>query len=116
MHNDNKVIGQAYYTAMAEKNIADLAQYLDENVLFVAPLATVTGKQAFVETLTRFVTFFVKLTIRSTFGSHDQAMVVYTLDFPGSIGKIETAALLNIHDGLITKIELFYDARPFEKK
>ena len=116
MHNDNKVIAQAYYTAMAEKNIADLAQYLDPNVLFVAPLATVAGKQAFVETVTKFVNFFSKLTIRSTFGSFDQAVVVYTLDFAGSIGKVETAALLQIQNGLIIKIELFYDARPFDKK
>lgn len=78
-------------------------------------MAIVTGKQAFVETLKRFVTFFTALTIRSTFGNENQAMVVYTLDFLEPIGKIETAALLNIENGLITKIELFYDARPFEK-
>ena len=116
MHKDNITIAQAYYTAMSEKNIVDLEKYLDSNVLFVAPLATVTGKEAFVDTLKRFVTFFTTLMIRTVFGSHNQAMVVYTLDFPESIGKVETAAMLNIENGLITKIELFYDARPFEKK
>ena len=116
MYKDTMTIAQAYYTAMAKRNVADLENFLDENVLFSAPLATVTGKHAFVETLQKFVIFFTKLTIRSTFGSQNQAMVVYTLDFPGSIGKVETAALLNIKDGLIIKIELFYDARPFENK
>ena len=116
MHKDTAIIAKAYYTAMAEKNIDNLVQYLDQNVLFVAPLATVTGKQDFVETLKRFIMFFQTLTIRTTFGSQDQAMVVYTLEFPIPMGKIETAALLKFKDGLITKIELFYDARPFEKK
>ena len=31
------------------------------------------------------------------------------------IGRVDFAALLNIEDGLITKIKLFYDVRPFEK-
>lgn len=115
MHKDTITIAQAYYTAMAEKNVVDIEQYLDPHVVFVAPLAIVIGKQNFVETLTRFITFFRTLTIRSVFGSDDQAMVVYTLEFPIPVGKIETAALLHIKDGLITKIELFYDARPFEK-
>ena len=116
MHKDTAIIAKAYYAAMAEKNIDDLTQYLDQNVVFVAPLATVTSKQNFVDTLQKFITFFRTLKIRSVFGSQDEAMVVYTLDFPGSIGKVETAAFLNFKDGLITKIELFYDARPFEKK
>lgn len=115
IHQNNAAIAQAYYTAIAERNIVELEKYLDANILFIAPLAKVTGKQDFVETLKRFVTFFTALTIRSTFGNEHQAMVAYTLEFPGSIGKVETAALLHIENNLITKIELYYDARPFEK-
>ena len=114
MHQDTIDIAQAYYTAMAEKKIDDLDKFLDPHVLFVAPLAIVKGKAAFVETVKKFLKFFTSLNIRTIFGLQDQAMVVYTLDFPGSVGKVETAALLHIQNGLIIRIELFYDARPFE--
>ena len=46
---DNKSIAYAYYTAMAEQNSIELAKYLDEKVIFVAPLATVVGKNLFFE-------------------------------------------------------------------
>ena len=115
MYQKNIDIAQAYYTAMAEKNIVALESFLDTNVIFVAPLATRIGKDEVVGAIKNFMAFFITLTIRAQFGSQDQALIVYTLDFPAPIGKVETVALLNIKDGLVTKIELFYDARPFTK-
>ena len=113
---NNIVIAKTYYTAMAEKNIAGVAQYLDENVIFIAPLTTVVGKQEFLERVKEFFAYSANLTIRVVFGSHDQGMVVFTLDYPMPIGIVEAAALLTMQDGLISKIELFYDARLFEKR
>jgi hypothetical protein len=43
-------------------------------------------------------------------------MIVYDLDCQAPIGNFRVAALMDIRNGLIEKIELFYDARPFEKK
>jgi len=43
-------------------------------------------------------------------------MLVYDLDFPAPVGKLPTAGLITFQDGLIAKIELFCDGRPFEKK
>jgi len=116
MHEDTKAIAQVYYTAMAERNFDGVAQYLDQDVIFVAPLTTIVGKQAFLERVQDFFAYSAILTIRTVFGSQDQAVVVFTLDYPVSIGRVETAALLDIHAGLITRIELFYDGRLFEKK
>src|SRR3989339_1568615 len=50
----NKAIAHAYYTAMAEKNIVALEKYLDDHVVFIAPLATVIGKEAFLERVEEF--------------------------------------------------------------
>lgn len=115
MHEDTKAIAQAYYTAMAERNFDGVAQYLDKDVIFVAPLTTVIGKEAFLERVKEFFAYSVNLTIRTVFGSQDQAVVIFTLDYPAPIGRVETAALLNIDAGLIVRIELFYDGRLFEK-
>jgi hypothetical protein len=101
--------------AMAEKNIAGMEKYLHPDVHFISPLAEKDGKAAYLDAAKNLMSFFKTLTIRTTFGSDDQAMVVYDFDFPAPIGHVRTAGLMTFQDGLITKIELFFDARPFEK-
>jgi hypothetical protein len=49
------------------------------------------------------------------FGSESQAMLTYDADFGEPIGICRTAVLMAFRDDLIERIELFYDARPFEK-
>ncbi len=113
---ENKIIARSYYTAMADKNIIGVEKYLDDNVVFVAPLATVVGKELFLERVQEFFSYSATITIRSVFGSYAQGMVVFSLHYPAPIGIVEVAALLDIQDGLITRIELFYDGRLFENK
>ncbi len=43
-------------------------------------------------------------------------MFEYDLMFPDPIVKLRAAVLMEFMDQLISKIELFYDGRPFEKK
>jgi hypothetical protein len=54
--------------------------------------------------------------VRTVCSSDNQATVAYDLDFPKPIGNVPTIALMNFSRGIITKIELFYDARPFDRK
>lgn len=68
------------------------------------------------EATKNFMAFFKTLTLRAKFGFADQAMVVYDVDFPDPIGIIPTASLMTFQEELVTKIELFFDARPFDKK
>lgn len=107
-------IAQNYYTAMGEKNIEEVGKYLHPDVRFIGPLAEMTGKEGVLAAAKGFLMFFKSLTIRATFGSGDQVMMAYDLDSPAPIGKFRVAALLTIKEDLITQIELFYDARPFE--
>lgn len=116
MINKNIAIAEAYYTAMNEKNSAEMSKYLHPNVQFSTPLAKLSGKEAVLDAATRFSTFFTKLTIRAQFGSEDQAMIAYDVEFPKPIGTVPTAVLMTFEDGLIAKYQLFYDARPFEEK
>lgn len=43
-------------------------------------------------------------------------MLAHDIDFPVSIGVSRAAVLLSFQDGLIVRYELFFDARPFEKR
>ena len=105
-----------YYTEMGKKNIEGLAMYLHPNVQFKSPVAKAVGKEALIEATKSFMNLFSTLTIRSKFAAGDQAMVVYDVDFPATFGRIPTSVLMSFQESLITKIELFFDARPFEKK
>jgi hypothetical protein len=114
MNNDNLVLAEAYYLAMGEKNIEKVEKCLHPNVKFTTPLGKIEGKEQLLEAARGFTSFFKTLTIRTKFGSGDQAVIVYDLEAP--FGHLPTAALMTFKENLISKIELFYDARPFEKK
>ncbi len=43
-------------------------------------------------------------------------MFAYDIIVPAPIGKFRAAAFMEFTDRLISKIELFYDASPFEEK
>lgn len=113
MGQSNIQIAEAYYKAMGEKNVEAVGKCLHPDVQFVAPLGKMSGKEAVLEGAKRFTTLFKSLKIRSKFGSGDQAMVVYDLECPAPIGVFSTAVLMAFREGLVVKIELFFDARPF---
>jgi len=78
-------------------------------------MAELAGKEAVLEAAKRFVTLIKSLRVRAKLGSDAAAMLVYDVDFGEPIGICRTAALMTFNDALIARIELFYDARPFEK-
>jgi ketosteroid isomerase-like protein len=116
MKQNLAAVAEAYYKAVGAKDIKSLEKYLHPDVQFIAPLAKTKGKDAVLESTKSFTAFLKTLTIRTTLGSDDQAAVVYDVDCPAPIGNIPTVSLMTFREGLISKIELFYDARPFEKK
>ncbi len=116
MNQNNMSIAQSYYTAIGQKNIQEVEQYLHPHVQVISPLIKKTGKAAVLEALKGFIAAFNTLTIRTAFSSPDQAMLAVDVDYPTPIGSLQTASLISFQDGLIVKIELFFDGRPFEKK
>jgi len=102
-----------YYKAMGQRDFDKLGNFLHADVQFIGPLAKLQGKEAVIEATKRFSSVFKTLKVRAKFGSNHQAMAVYDLDCPEPIGIFSSSALMTFENGLITKIELFYDARPF---
>lgn len=106
----------AYYQAMNNKDLSVIQKYLHPEVRLISPLADVTGKDAVFNSVKHFLAVFNKLTIRAQCGNGDQVMLAYDLDCPAPIGLFRGAVLLTFQEGLIIRYELFYDARPFERK
>lgn len=116
MSQNNADIGEAYYKAMEEKDMIRVGSYLHPDVICIGPLAEVKGKSAVLAAAKGFSSFLKKITIRSKFSSETQAMLAYDMDCQEPIGQFPAATLMTLQNGLITKLELFYDARPFEEK
>jgi hypothetical protein len=113
MDKTNKVIAEVFYTAMADKNMASIEQYVHPDVHFSGPLGEMQGKEAYLASAKNFTDFFISLRIRRILSSDDQAIVVYDLDFPAPIGQLPSVALMTFAQGLITKIEFFFEAAEF---
>ena len=93
-----------------------MAQYLDKNVQLTSPLSDLNGKAAVLEAIEKHLSFFYMLTIRLVLAENENAMLLIDMAFPEPIGSLQTAVHLTLHDELITHIELFFDARKFDKR
>lgn len=113
---DNLNLAESYYNAMLAKDFDKMADYLHNNVHFIGPLAEMHGKDAVVSAAKNFGGILQDIQIRSRFASHDQIMFAYDMVVPVPIGKFRAAVLMEFTDGFISKIELFYDASPFQEK
>jgi len=113
---DNLSLAESYYNAMLAKDFEKMAGYLHNNVHFIGPLAEMHGKEPIVTAAKNFGGILQDIQIRSRFAAGDQIMFAYDMVVPAPIGKFRAAVLMEFTDGFISKIELFYDARPFQEK
>lgn len=113
---DNLNLAESYYNAMLAKDFDKMAGYLHDNVHFIEPLAEMHGKDAVVTAAKNFGGILHDIQIRSRFADGDQIMFAYDMVVPAPIGKFRAAVLMEFTNRLISKIELLYDARPFQEK
>ena len=113
MNKNIVAIAEAYYDAMSKRNLEEMKKYLHPEVHFLSPFKNLVGSAAFLAAIRDFTSAFSSLTVRAKFGSGNQAMVAYDVEFPIPVGTLRTAALLTFQDDLITNIELFFDTRSF---
>lgn len=114
--NDNLAIAESYYNAMLAKDFDEMASYLHENVHFIGPLAEMHRKDAVVTAAKNFGSVLQDIQIRSGFAAGDQIMFAYDMIVPSPIDKFRAAVLMEFAEQRISKIELFYDASPFQEK
>ena len=112
----NVASAEAYYKAMEEKDVSGMAQYLHSDVHLVGPMDALTGKEAVLGAAKRLFNLIRSIKVRAKLGSGDQVVLTYDMDFAEPVGICRTAVFMTFKDGLIARSELFFDARPFEKK
>lgn len=113
---DNLSLAESYYNAMLAKDFEKMAGYLHNNVHFIGPLAEMNGKDNVVAAAQNFGGMLHDIKIRSRFAGGNQIMFAYDMVLPEPIGSFRAAVMMEFTDQLISKIELFYDASPFQEK
>lgn len=113
---NNLSIAENYYSTMLQKDFDTMAGYLHPDVLFIGPLAEMQGRNNVVSAAKNLSNILTDIQIRSKFASGNQIMLAYDFMFPEPIGKLRAAVLMEFTEKQISKIELFYDGRPFEEK
>lgn len=116
MTEENLNIALNYYNAMKTKDFDIMAGYLSEDVCLISPLAEIDGKADVLTAAKNFGGILKDIQIKSSLTNDNQIVLAYDMIVPEPIGKFRAAALMDFKNGRITKIELFYDARPFETK
>jgi hypothetical protein len=108
-----KNLAARYLEAWRSKDIEALARVVGEQIRFVSPTASSTGRPAYLAAATKFFPLYSALTIRAIIAEPGRAMVAYDLNCVPPIGACPTAELLTIADGLIVASDVYFDARPF---
>jgi len=115
MKNDLLASGEAYLNAWDNKDLEGIAKHLHPEVHFLGPMTETRGKERFLQSAQRMFGLLKALKVRSKFASENQAAFTYDFICAEPIGVCRTAEVMTFKDGLISGIELFFDARPFEK-
>ena len=108
-------ISEAYLQAWNDKDVDQIARYVHPDVRFVGPMSQTTGKDAFLQGAKRMFGLLQEIKVQSKFASDSQAIFTYDFVCAQPIGVCRTAELITFTDGLISGVEIFFDARPFEK-
>lgn len=122
MHTDtneadqNLKVAETYYQKMLEKDFEAMATCLDDTVQLIGPLSEMSGKEAVVSAAKGLSQILKDIQIRSKFAFGSQIMLAYDFFFPEPISKLRAAVLMDFKNQQITRIELFFDGRPFGAK
>lgn len=108
-------LGEAYMAAWKDKDLKGIAKYVHPKVHFKGPMVELTDRESYLGSCERILPMLLEIKLHTKFASGNQAIFTYDFICPAPIGVCPTAELLTFEDSLIKSIQLFYDARPFEK-
>lgn len=115
-YDNNLILAEAYYDHMLKKNFDDMEKCLHPDIQFTGPLSEMSGRTAVVEAAKGLSAILENIEIRAKFCSENQVMLAYDFKFLEPICLLRAAVLMEFKDLLISKIELFFDSKPFNQK
>lgn len=107
-------LATAYLAAWDRRDLSEIAQFIHPGVRFIGPMTDLSGKEAFLQSTARILPMLQGVKVHTRFATSDQAICTYDFVCAAPINVCRTAELMTFENDLIVRIELFYDARPFE--
>jgi hypothetical protein len=112
MTTNPEAIALAYLDAVAKKDLARLESLLAPGVQFTGPASKLHGVGDVLAALRRIGAIHVRNDIVRTFSDGNEVCVIY--DFvTDTLGAVPTIEWLQIADGRIQSIKLYYDQVPW---
>jgi len=108
-------IGEKYLNAWDMKDLKVIAGYLHPEVSFKGPMMTAKGKEKVVMIFEKTIPMLNSLKIKTKFLDDQQTIFTYDFNCIDPIGLCRCAELMSYENDKIIGVELFFDARPFEK-
>ncbi len=108
-------LGEAYFDALNKKDVQKITEMVHPEMRFKSPVAEESNRDGFLASVRRMLVNVRGLRVKSRFASGNQAMFAYEMSFNEPVGTVKVASLITFEGGQIKSIELFFDARPFEK-
>lgn len=109
-------VAESYYKAMVSKDFATMATYLHPQVVLLGPLGKLNGQEAVAMAAKNFGNLLQDIHIHHRFSSKEEIMLVYDMVVAEPIGTFKAAVRMEFKENLISTIDLFYDATPFQEK
>ena len=113
---NNLKTGIAYYSSMNDRDFDTMSSYLHPEVICISPLDIISTKEVVVSAAKNFSNFFKTIIIKEEFTSEHKVVLLLETACSEPVGCFRSTSVLSFEKGLISKIELFYDPRPFERK
>lgn len=104
----------AYVAACVTKDVEGIGRCLADDVRFIGPMAEFQGREAVLQSFGKIFHILEKQVQRGTMVEGNRALMFYDFVCTPPIGVCRTAEYNELVDGKIARIELFFDARPFE--
>jgi hypothetical protein len=108
-------VAEEYLAAWKRKDIEGIAKLVHPEIHLKSPVADVTGRESFLITCQKIFPILTDVRIHAKFASETRAMMTYDFALHEPLGVTRTANLMTFERRLIRSVELFFDARPFEK-
>ena len=117
MNKKNLKTAVSYYTAMNARDFDKMSCCLHPEVTCISPLDTIDTRGIVVAAAKNFSNLsFKTITIKEEFTSENKVVLLLETSCPEPVGCFRSTSVLSFEDGLISKIELFYDPRPFKRE
>ena len=108
-------IGEAYLKALDRKDVQTIISLVDLDIRFKTPVEESFTRDDFIMSVRRMLINLRGVHITAKFSSGEQAIFTYEMNFNEPVGIVKTASIMAFAGDKIKDIEVFFDARPFER-